>query len=101
MAVTVPGATPIAVPMQSTFVVVALVIAGYYVMKMGITPSRYLEILGFWTPAFVLRRLEQLPNLILCIDADRNCGETDLEDHPSVVRYRRRIDPQRVLQRVA
>ena len=34
---------PIAVPMQSTFVVVALVIAGYYVMKMGITPSRYLD----------------------------------------------------------
>jgi NADH-quinone oxidoreductase subunit N len=34
---------PIAVPMQSTYVVVALVIAGYYVMKMGITPSRYLD----------------------------------------------------------
>ena len=34
---------PIAVPMQSTYVVVALVLAGYYVMKMGITPSRYLD----------------------------------------------------------
>ncbi|UCH30051.1 MAG: NADH-quinone oxidoreductase subunit N [Myxococcales bacterium] len=34
---------PIAVPMQSGYVVVALVLAGYYVMKMGITPSRYLD----------------------------------------------------------
>jgi NADH-quinone oxidoreductase subunit N len=34
---------PIAVPMQSGYVIVALVVAGYYVMKMGITPSRYLD----------------------------------------------------------
>jgi len=34
---------PIAVPMQSIYVVVALVFAGYYVLKMGITPSRYLD----------------------------------------------------------
>lgn len=34
---------PIAVPMQSGYVVVALVVAGYYVMKMGITPGRYLD----------------------------------------------------------
>jgi NADH-quinone oxidoreductase subunit N len=33
----------IAVPMQSISVTVALVLAGYYVVKMGITPSRYLE----------------------------------------------------------
>jgi NADH-quinone oxidoreductase subunit N len=33
----------IAVPMQSMYVTVALVLAGYYVVKMGITPSRYLE----------------------------------------------------------
>ena len=34
---------PIAVPMQSIYVTVALVLAGYYVLKMGITPSRYLD----------------------------------------------------------
>jgi NADH-quinone oxidoreductase subunit N len=33
----------IAVPMQSLYVVGALVLAGYYVLKMGITPSRYLD----------------------------------------------------------
>ncbi len=34
---------PIAVPMQSTYVVVALVLASYYVVRMGITPGRYLD----------------------------------------------------------
>jgi NADH-quinone oxidoreductase subunit N len=34
---------PIAVPMQSWYMVVALLIAGYYVMKLGILPSRYLD----------------------------------------------------------
>jgi NADH-quinone oxidoreductase subunit N len=34
---------PIAVPMQSIYVTVALVLAGCYVVEMGITPSRYLD----------------------------------------------------------
>ena len=29
--------------MQSGYVIVALVLAGYYVIKMGITPTRYLD----------------------------------------------------------
>jgi NADH-quinone oxidoreductase subunit N len=34
---------PIAVPMQSWYVVIALVVSGYYVLKMGILPGRYLD----------------------------------------------------------
>ncbi len=34
---------PVAVPMRSGYVSFALVIAGYFVMKMGITPSHYLD----------------------------------------------------------
>jgi len=34
---------PIAVPMQSISVIVALVLAGIYVVHMGIAPSRYLD----------------------------------------------------------
>jgi NADH-quinone oxidoreductase subunit N len=34
---------PIAVPMQSAYVAVALLLAGYYVVRMGITPGRYLD----------------------------------------------------------
>jgi NADH-quinone oxidoreductase subunit N len=34
---------PIAVPMKSSYVVFALVTAAYFVMKMGLTPARYLD----------------------------------------------------------
>jgi NADH-quinone oxidoreductase subunit N len=34
---------PIAVPMRSGYVLFALVLAGYFVVKMGVTPGRYLE----------------------------------------------------------
>lgn len=34
---------PIAVPMRSAHVAVALVLAGYYVVRMGVTPGRYLD----------------------------------------------------------
>jgi NADH-quinone oxidoreductase subunit N len=38
-----PGA-PLAVPMRSGYVVLALVLSGYFVLKMGIMPSRYIEL---------------------------------------------------------
>jgi NADH-quinone oxidoreductase subunit N len=37
-----PGA-PIAVPMRSGYVALALVLSGYFVLKMGITPARYID----------------------------------------------------------
>jgi NADH-quinone oxidoreductase subunit N len=37
-----PGA-PIALPMRSGYVVLALVLSGYFVLKMGITPARYID----------------------------------------------------------
>jgi len=67
-------------------------------------PSRewLLEIVGFWTPDYVARKLAlyrsaRLPNLILCIDEDRNCAEADLPSGARVVRYRRRVDTAAVL----
>jgi NADH-quinone oxidoreductase subunit N len=38
-----PGA-PIAVPMRSGYVVAALVVSGYFVLRMGITPEPYIEL---------------------------------------------------------
>ena len=35
---------PIAVPMRSGYVTVALLLAGYYVVRMGVTPGRYLDL---------------------------------------------------------
>jgi len=38
-----PGA-PIAIPMRSGYVALALVVSGYFVLKMGITPARYIDL---------------------------------------------------------
>jgi predicted nuclease of restriction endonuclease-like RecB superfamily len=60
-----------------------------------------LEIVGFWTPDYLARKLLQyraasIANLILCIDADRCCQDGDLPPHAHVVRYRRRVDAAEV-----
>jgi predicted nuclease of restriction endonuclease-like RecB superfamily len=65
-----------------------------------------LEIVGFWTPDYVSRKLALyrsacLPNLILCIDEERNCASEDLPPGARVVRFRRRVDPAAVLQLVS
>jgi len=62
-----------------------------------------LEIVGFWTEAYLadkLRRLEQagLERLVLCVDADRACGRADLPAGARVIPFRRRIDPGEVLR---
>lgn len=62
-----------------------------------------LEIVGFWTPDYVARKLAlyrnaRAPSLILCIDEDRNCAEADLPARARVIRYRRRVDSAEVLR---
>jgi predicted nuclease of restriction endonuclease-like RecB superfamily len=65
-----------------------------------------LEILGFWTPEYLDRKLAQyrlagLPNLILCIDEQRDCAAGDLPVGAHVVRYRRRINAASVYDLIA
>ena len=62
-----------------------------------------LEIVGFWTPDYLRDkvrqlRLARLSHLILCLDADRSCGDGELPRGVAVVRYKRRIDPLAVLR---
>jgi predicted nuclease of restriction endonuclease-like RecB superfamily len=62
-----------------------------------------LEIMGFWTPDYVARKLAlhrraQLTNLILCIDESRNCAKSDFPPGALVVRFRRRVDATTVLR---
>jgi predicted nuclease of restriction endonuclease-like RecB superfamily len=61
------------------------------------------EIIGFWTPAYLERRLSAIrgARVVLCIDETRGCAEGDLPNDPQVVRYRRRIDPALVLAAVS
>jgi predicted nuclease of restriction endonuclease-like RecB superfamily len=62
-----------------------------------------LEIVGFWTPDYVARKLAlyrsaRLSELILCIDEGRNCADADLPSGARVVRYQRRVDTAAVLR---
>jgi len=62
-----------------------------------------LEIVGFWTPDYVARKLAlyrraHLSNLILCIDEERNCAAADLPAGALVMRFRRRVDAAAVLR---
>lgn len=64
-----------------------------------------LEIVGFWTPDYVARKLALyrralVANLILCIDEARNCADADLPPGAKIVRFRRRVDPAAVLRAI-
>ena len=76
-----------------------------FALQDRIQPERrwLLEIVGFWTPEYLARKLALyrragLANLILCIDEARGCTEDDLPPEASVLRYRRRIDVRAVLR---
>ncbi len=61
-----------------------------------------LEIVGYWTPEYLRRKLEllrraQLERLILCIDEERCCSDESLAVSARVIRYRRKVDPRAVL----
>jgi predicted nuclease of restriction endonuclease-like RecB superfamily len=78
-----------------------------FVLRHRRAPERawLLEIMGFWTPGYVAQKLERLRDLhldrfVLCIDDERNCGEGDLPAGASVIRFRRKIDPEAVLRLV-
>ena len=60
------------------------------------------EIVGFWTPEYISRKLETLraariENLILCIDEARRCSEVDIPRHALVVRFRKKVDASKLL----
>ena len=78
-----------------------------FALQLRSNPARrwLLEIVGFWTPDYVARKLAlyrsaRLSNLILCIDEDRNCTAEDLPSGALVVRFRRHVDATAVLQLV-
>jgi predicted nuclease of restriction endonuclease-like RecB superfamily len=63
----------------------------------------YVEIVGFWRPDYLKRKLEKvrragLPNLILAVSERLKVGEGDLEDLPGpVVFFKGKLDPGKVL----
>ena len=64
--------------------------------------SFLVEIVGFWTPEYVSRKLETLraariENLILVIDEARRCSEVDIPPQARVVRYQKKVDASKLL----
>src|SRR5262249_21834533 len=64
-----------------------------------------LAIVGFWTRDYLERKLASsrkaaIPNLILCINEDRNCSEAEMPVGACVVRFKRKIDPAAVLDAI-
>lgn len=67
-------------------------------------PTRrwWVEILGFWTSDYLAHYREaQLPNVILCIDAERAVAADELPPDARIVRFRRRIEVEHVLAIIA
>lgn len=65
----------------------------------------FVEIVGFWTPEYLARKLDRLrraglDHLVLCVDQERNVGAAELPAGAAVVRYRKRIDAGEVLELV-
>lgn len=64
-----------------------------------------IEIVGFWTADYLRKKLArlrhaELTNLLLCVDAARACSRDDLPPNARVIRYKGRIDPREVLERI-
>lgn len=75
-----------------------------FLLQHRLDPQRQclIEIVGFWTPAYLERKLARLRaanlnHLVLCIDEDRRVADGDVPAGAQVVRFRRRIDPAAVL----
>jgi predicted nuclease of restriction endonuclease-like RecB superfamily len=76
-----------------------------FLLRHRFQPDRQflVEVVGFWTPAYLQRKLSllraaKLDNLILCLDQERGCADGDLPTEARVVRFRRHIDPIAVLR---
>ncbi len=60
-----------------------------------------LEIMGFWTEAYIRHKIETFKNLkhqnfILCLSRKLNCGESVFPEHFKIVYFSRKIDPEEV-----
>src|SRR3989338_6436720 len=62
----------------------------------------WLEIIGFWTPEYLTKKLRRLRDarlnrLILCLSDKLNCGDTTLPADCQVIWFKNSIDPAKVL----
>jgi predicted nuclease of restriction endonuclease-like RecB superfamily len=74
-----------------------------FALRRRSTGERYwLEIVGFWTPAYLSKKLAQLrearlERLILCVDESRRCAEGSFDGLGHMVWFRKKVDVLAVL----
>ena len=78
-----------------------------FLLRHRLRPERraFVEIVGFWTPAYLQNKLEKLrqatvPAFVVCIDEARACAPAELPAGWPVVPFRRRVDATAVLRAV-
>jgi predicted nuclease of restriction endonuclease-like RecB superfamily len=76
-----------------------------FLLQHRFDPTRrfLVEVVGFWTPEYLERKLAllreaHLENLILCLDEERDCDTHQVPEAARVVLFRRRVDPLAVLK---
>lgn len=80
----------------------ALMFPDFELVHAGTGERWLLEIVGFWTPEYLARKLEQLraariERMIVCVDQERCCAEGALDAVGRVVHYKKRVDPRDVI----
>jgi predicted nuclease of restriction endonuclease-like RecB superfamily len=78
----------------------------FLLQRRNTAQTYWLEIIGFWTPAYLHKKLSQLRHaqlerLILCVDESRRCAEGAFDGLGHIVWYRKRIDARAVLAIIA
>jgi hypothetical protein len=63
----------------------------------------FVEIVGFWTPEFLARKLERyrsagITRVLLCIDESRGCSADEVP--PAAIGFTKRVDAETVLARL-
>jgi predicted nuclease of restriction endonuclease-like RecB superfamily len=78
-----------------------------FLLRHRLHPERraLVEIVGFWTPAYLEKKLERLreadvPAFVVCIDEARACAPTGLPAGWPVLAFRKRVDAAAVLREV-
>lgn len=80
----------------------ALMFPDFELVHAGTGERWLLEIVGFWTPEYVTRKVAQLraagiERMIVCLDQERSCAEGALPRAGRVVHYKKSVDPRDII----
>jgi uncharacterized protein len=78
-----------------------------YELTLRSDPTRrwFIELVGFWTSEYLAAKLDRLRQagldcVLLCVDANKGCGNGELPRDPKIFEYRGRIEAERLKSRI-